>query len=102
MTPLMEQYNQICEAYPKAIVLIRVGDFFEAYGEPAKHLAETLGLTLTERDGTATTGIPHHLIEKKVTQLVARGQQVILMDQSEDPRGKSPGEVQRHRVHFGP
>ena len=102
MPPLMEQYNQICEEYPKAIVLMRVGDFFEAYGETAKFLAQTLGLTLTERDGTAMTGIPHHMTERKVAQLVASGKQVILMEQSEDPRRKPPGKVRRHPVHFSP
>src|ERR1035438_1771103 len=46
------------EEFPEAIVLIRVGDFYEAYGETAKQLAETLGLTLTQRDGIPMSGFP--------------------------------------------
>lgn len=90
MTILVEQYNQVCTEYPQAIVLMRVGDFFEAYGETAKHLAELLGLTLTEREGVPMCGIPHHVAEKRVAQLIAAGKQVILMEQSEDPHGKAP------------
>ena len=102
MSILMEQYNQTCEDFPQAIVLMRVGDFFEAYGETAAHLAEALGLTLTRRDGIPMCGIPHHMAEKRVAQLVASGRQVILIEQSEDPRGKPPGGVARHRVQFNP
>jgi DNA mismatch repair protein MutS len=102
MNILMEQYDQTCTEFPQAIVLMRVGDFFEAYGETAKQLAETLGLTLTQRDGMPMTGFPHHMAEKRVAQLVASGKQVILMEQSEDPRGKSPADVARHRVQYKP
>jgi DNA mismatch repair protein MutS len=102
MTVLMEQYDQTCSEFPQAIVLMRVGDFFEAYGETAEKLAEALGLTLTERDGIPMSGIPHHMAEKRVAQLVASGRQVILMEQSEDPRGKAPGDIMRHPVQFSP
>ncbi len=102
MNILIEQYHQTCTEFPQAVVLMRVGDFFEAYGETAKLLAETCGLTLTERDGIPMSGIPHHMAEKRVAQLVASGRQVILMEQSEDPRGKAPGEIARHRVQFTP
>jgi DNA mismatch repair protein MutS len=102
MSILMEQYNQVCTEFPHAIVLMRVGDFFEAYGETAKQLAEALGLTLTERYGMPMAGIPHHLAEKRVAQFVASGRQVILMEQSEDPAGKPSGEIMRHPVQFTP
>ncbi|MCW3055222.1 MAG: mismatch repair protein MutS [Chthonomonadales bacterium] len=102
MTILMEQYDQTCSEFPQAIVLMRVGDFFEAYGETAKLLAETFGLTLTERDGMPMAGIPHHMAEKRVAQLVASGRQVILMEQSEDPRGKASGDIAQHIAQFNP
>ncbi len=102
MSILMEQYDQTRDDFPQAIVLMRVGDFFEAYGETAAQLAETLGLTLTQREGGPMCGIPHHMAEKRVAQLVANGRQVVLMEQSEDPRGKPLGDVARHCVQFNP
>jgi DNA mismatch repair protein MutS len=102
MTFLMEQYNQTCSEFPHAVVLVRVGDFFEAYGGTAEQLAELLGLTLTGRDGMPMSGIPHHMAERRMAQLVAGGRQVILMEQSEDPRGKPPGDITRHQVRFDP
>lgn len=88
MSVLMERYARACAEFPKAIVLMRAGDFFEAFGEPAKMLAEALGLTLTERDGMPAAAIPHHVADRRIAQLVAAGQQVILMDQPEEPCGE--------------
>jgi len=100
MDNLMEQYDKACAEFPQAIVLMRFGDFFEAYGDTASLLAETLGLTLTQREGIPMARIPHHMAEKRVAQLVAGGRQVILMDQSEDPHGKAPGDTAREQVRF--
>lgn len=88
MSVLMERYAQARAEYPRAIVLMRAGDFFEAFGEPAKRLAEAFGLALTERDGMPTAAIPHHVADRRITQLVASGNEVILIDQPEEPHGE--------------
>lgn len=102
MTRLLEQYRQTCAAFPQAVVLIRVGDFYEAYEDRAIRLAETLGLTLTRRDGVLLSGIPLHMVEKRVAQLLTCGRQVLLMEHAEDPHGKAPAEVTRQCVRFLP
>ena len=96
----MEQYHQAYGEFPEATVLIRVEDFYEAYGEVARQLTKTLGLTLTQRGGVPMSGIPSHAIGRRVSQLVADGTKVVLMEHSEDPRGKVPDEVRRHAVEF--
>jgi len=100
MPTLREQYDRTCGEFPDAIVLIRVGDFYEAYGEAAGQLAEELGLTLTERESIPMAGIPHHMIERRIAQLITSGRKVILMDHTEDPRWKEASEIQRNHRHI--
>jgi DNA mismatch repair protein MutS len=100
MPTLMEQYNQTCAEFPEAIVLIRVLDFYEAYGETAKELAETLGLTLTQRDSVPMSGIPFHAVERRIAELITSGKKVILLDHAEDPHRKDIDEIIRDLRHI--
>jgi len=86
----MRQYFQAREEHPGALLLMRVGDFYEAYGEDAETIAAALQITLTGRDDqgerVAMAGVPHHAVERYVARLVRLGHRVALMDQVEDPR----------------
>lgn len=90
-TPLMQQYNQIKGKYPGALLLFRVGDFYETFGEDAVKAAQILGIVLTKRaNGSAThielAGFPHHSLETYLPKLVRAGQRVAICDQLEDPK----------------
>jgi DNA mismatch repair protein MutS len=90
-TPLMTQYNQIKAKYPGALLLFRVGDFYETFGEDAVKAAQILGIVLTKRaNGSAShielAGFPHHSIETYLPKLVRAGQRVAICDQLEDPK----------------
>lgn len=90
-TPLMKQYYQIKDKYPDAILLFRVGDFYETFEEDAIKTAEILGITLTKRaNGSASyvelAGFPHHAIDNYLPKLVRAGQRVAICDQLEDPK----------------
>lgn len=90
-TPLMQQYNTIKAKYPGALLLFRVGDFYETFGEDAVKAAGILGIVLTKRaNGSAThielAGFPHHSIETYLPKLVRAGQRVAICDQLEDPK----------------
>jgi DNA mismatch repair protein MutS len=91
-TPLMEQYERVKAAYPGHLVLFRVGDFFEAFGEEAGRLARELDLTLTARSAdaqgvrTPMAGVPQHALESYLGRLVDRGYKVAVCDQVEDAR----------------
>ncbi|MFC4756784.1 DNA mismatch repair protein MutS [Solitalea agri] len=90
-TPLMAQYNQIKGKYPGAILLFRVGDFYETFGEDAIKASEILGITLTKRaNGSAShielAGFPHHSLDTYLPKLVRAGQRVAICDQLEDPK----------------
>ncbi len=89
-TPLLKQYFATRKEHPGIIVLIRVGDFFEAYGQDAETLASELQITLTGReDGgirVPMAGVPHQAVERYIARLIAQGHRVALMDQVEDPR----------------
>ena len=90
-TPLMQQYNQIKARHPQALLLFRVGDFYETFGEDAIKTARILGITLTKRkNGAAATielaGFPHHSIDTYLPKLVRAGQRVAICDQLEDPK----------------
>lgn len=92
LTPMMEQYEAVRARYPGHLVLFRVGDFFETYGEDAKLLSRELELVLTARapdsrgERLPMAGVPHHAIETYLARLVRRGYKVALCDQVEDPR----------------
>lgn len=90
-TPLMKQYYDIKRKHPDAILLFRVGDFYETFGEDAVKAAEILGITLTKRaNGSASyidlAGIPYHAIDTYLPKLVRAGQRVAICEQLEDPK----------------
>jgi DNA mismatch repair protein MutS len=87
----MKQYNAIKIKYPDAMLLFRVGDFYETFGEDAKKAAGVLGITLTKRGAgseteTALAGFPHHSINTYLPKLVKAGMRVAICDQLEDPK----------------
>jgi len=90
-TPLMKQYNSIKAKYPDAILLFRVGDFYETFGEDAVRASKILGIVLTKRaNGSATyielAGFPHHSLDSYLPKLVRAGYRVAICDQLEDPK----------------
>ena len=90
VTPLMRQYNTIKTKYPDALLLFRVGDFYETFGEDAVKAAGILGIVLTHRnnggDKTELAGFPHHSLNTYLPKLVKAGQRVAICDQLEDPK----------------
>ncbi|XHP72807.1 DNA mismatch repair protein MutS [Arenibacter antarcticus] len=90
VTPLMKQYNTIKVKYPDALLLFRVGDFYETFGEDAVKTTQILGITLTHRNNggvrTELAGFPHHSINTYLPKLVKAGQRVAICDQLEDPK----------------
>ncbi len=90
-TPLMDQYYAAKAAYPDAIMLFRVGDFYETFGEDAIKTSGILGITLTRRaNGTAShvelAGFPYHAIDTYLPKLVRAGERVAICEQLEDPK----------------
>ncbi len=90
-TPLMQQYNTIKAKHPGALLLFRVGDFYETFGEDAVKAAGILGIVLTRRANGAAThielaGFPHHSLDTYLPKLVRAGQRVAICDQLEDPK----------------
>lgn len=90
-TPLMRQYNAIKVKYPGAILLFRVGDFYETFGADAIKSSEILGIVLTKRANGAAShielaGFPHHALDTYLPKLVRAGQRVAICDQLEDPK----------------
>ncbi len=90
-TPLMKQYNAIKAKYPDALLLFRVGDFYETFGNDAVKTANILGIVLTKRaNGYASfielAGFPHHSLDSYLPKLVRAGQRVAICDQLEDPK----------------
>ncbi len=86
----MQQYNGIKTRYPDALLLFRVGDFYETFGEDAVKAAKILGIILTQRnnggDRTELAGFPHHALNTYLPKLVRAGQRVAICDQLEDPK----------------
>ncbi|MCY1634542.1 DNA mismatch repair protein MutS [Marinifilum sp. D737] len=90
-TPLMKQYYQMKEKHPDAILLFRVGDFYETFENDAIRASEILGITLTKRaNGSASyvelAGFPHHAIDTYLPKLVRAGMRVAICEQLEDPK----------------
>lgn len=90
-TPLMQQYNAIKAKYPDALLLFRVGDFYETFSQDAIRAASVLGITLTRRANGAASeielaGFPHHSLETYLPRLVRAGMRVAVCDQLEDPK----------------
>ncbi|MDG1398323.1 MAG: DNA mismatch repair protein MutS [Polaribacter sp.] len=87
----MKQYNAIKTKYPDAMLLFRVGDFYETFGDDAKKAAKVLGITLTKRGAgsdseTALAGFPHHSLNTYLPKLVKAGMRVAICDQLENPK----------------
>lgn len=90
-TPLMKQYYGIKARHPDAILLFRVGDFYETFGEDAIRSSDILGITLTRRANGAASyvelaGFPHHALDTYLPKLVRAGQRVAICEQLEDPK----------------
>ena len=91
MTPLMKQYNSIKAKYPDAMLLFRVGDFYETFGSDAIKASEILDIILTKRGAgsqseTELAGFPHHSLNTYLPKLVKAGERVAICDQLEDPK----------------
>jgi DNA mismatch repair protein MutS len=98
-TPLMQQHNSIKAKYPDAILLFRVGDFYETFGQDAITTAKVLGITLTKRnngnpDAAELAGFPYHALDTYLHKLVKAGYRVAICDQLEDPK-QAKGIVKR-------
>ena len=90
-TPLMKQYYQFKSQHPDAILLFRVGDFYETFGDDAIKASSILGITLTRRaNGSASSvelaGFPHHALDTYLPKLVRAGERVAICEQLEDPK----------------
>lgn len=90
-TPLMKQYNAIKAKYPGALLLFRVGDFYETFGQDAIAASKVLDIVLTKRGNgsvseTALAGFPHHSLDTYLPKLVRAGHRVAICDQLEDPK----------------
>ena len=90
-TPLMQQHNAIKAKYPDAILLFRVGDFYETFGQDAITTSSVLGITLTRRNNgnpaaSELAGFPHHALDTYLHKLVKAGYRVAICDQLEDPK----------------
>ncbi len=98
-TPLMAQYNSVKAKYPDAILLFRVGDFYETFAEDAVKAANALGITLTSRNNGGSdvelAGFPHHALDMYLPRLVRAGFRVAICEQMEKP---VPGKVVRRSV----
>jgi DNA mismatch repair protein MutS len=98
-TPLMQQHKAIKQKYPDAILLFRVGDFYETFGEDAIKASAVLGITLTKRNNgidnsNELAGFPHHALDTYLHKLVKAGYRVAICDQLEDPK-QAKGIVKR-------
>ncbi|MEO0769527.1 MAG: hypothetical protein AAFY72_08850, partial [Cyanobacteria bacterium J06649_4] len=91
LTPMMRHYVEMKDAHPYALMMYRVGDFFETFFQDAITIARELELVLTSKDAgkaigrVPLSGIPHHALERYCTQLVEKGYAVAICDQVEDP-----------------
>ncbi|MBO6249911.1 MAG: DNA mismatch repair protein MutS [Muribaculaceae bacterium] len=91
LTPMMKQFNEMKAKHPDAVLLFRVGDFYETYGADAVTASEILGIKLTRRSSviggtTEMAGFPHHALDTYLPKLVRAGKRVAICDQLEDPK----------------
>lgn len=85
-TPLMKQYYALKKQHPDAMLLFRVGDFYETFGEDAVRSSSILGITLTSRAGSELAGFPYHSLDIYLPKLVKAGLRVAICEQLEDPK----------------
>jgi DNA mismatch repair protein MutS len=96
LTPMMQQYHRLKrEIPPDALLLFRLGDFYEMFFGDAEEGSRLLDLTLTQRQGTPMCGMPYHAAEGYIAQLLKAGRRVAICDQMEAPR---PGQVVRREI----
>src|SRR5208283_3528996 len=97
-TPMMKQYEEAKRACPEALLLFRMGDFYEMFQDDAKTAARVLNLALTSRDkgpdAVPMAGFPYHQLESYLGKLIAAGMRVAVCDQMEDPK-QAQGLVRR-------
>jgi DNA mismatch repair protein MutS len=100
LTPMLRQYFDFKAERPDVVLLMRVGDFYEAYGDDAETIARELEITLTGREDKQAgaripmAGVPHHAMERYVARLIGKGHKVAVCDQVEDPK-QAKGLVKR-------
>jgi DNA mismatch repair protein MutS len=102
LTQMFQHYVETKDKYPHAMLLYRVGDFFECYFEDAVTLAQELELSLTSKSvgevgRVAMSGVPHHAWERHATQLVEKGYAVVICDQVEDA-AEAAGRLVRREI----
>ena len=90
-TPMMRQFDEIKAKHPEAMLLFRVGDFYETFGSDAEKASQTLDIILTKRSNgsaseTALAGFPHHALQTYLPKLVKAGHRVAIVEQLEDPK----------------
>ena len=96
LTPMMQQYRRIKGELPKdAILLFRLGDFYEMFFDDAKDGAQLLNLSLTARNGVPMCGLPHHAANGYIARILKSGRKVAICDQMEDAR---PGQLTKREV----
>ena len=99
LTPMQRQYRAIKrELPPGAILMFRLGDFYEMFGEDAVIASPILGATLTQRGGAPLCGIPYHALDAYLAKLIRAGKTAAICDQMEDPRLVKKGQVVRREV----
>ena len=91
LTPMLRQYAAIKQEHPDVILMFRLGDFYEMFGDDAKTAAKELEITLTSRDAGRSgrmpmCGVPYHSVDRYVARLISRGYRVAICDQVEDPK----------------
>lgn len=103
-TPLMHQYNKIKAQYPDKILFFRMGDFYEMFGDDAVKAAPILNVALTSRgimngEKIPLAGVPYHALDKYLPRLLAAGEKVVIVEQTEDPK-QAKGVVKREVVEI--
>ncbi len=103
-TPLMKQYGSVKAKHPDAVLLFRLGDFYETFGDDAVITAKVCGITLTKRNNGAAgeiplAGFPHHQLDVYLPKLVRGGYRVAVCEQLEDPK-QAKGIVKRGVVEI--
>lgn len=91
LTPMLQQYTAIKQEHPNVLLMFRLGDFYEMFGDDAKIAAQVLGITLTSREAGRSgkvpmCGVPYHSVDRYVARLIAKGYRVAICDQIEDPK----------------
>lgn len=102
MSPMMKQFHEAKRICPEALLLFRMGDFYEMFFEDAKTAARLLGLTLTSREkgpnGTPMAGFPHHQLDSYIAKIIAAGYRAAVCEQMEDPKTLKQGQIVKRAV----